>query len=185
MTQPKNASITRRSFLTTAGIATAAAAFYPTSSLFAKSTIALPPKPGSISLAGNWQFTMDRNDMGAGNGWHKKPLNTKTRISLPGILQTQGFGDEITAETKFVAALPRDMRWYLLPQYKAYTVPGNVQVPYLSQPVRHYLGVAWYQREIEIQKGWAGKRIDLLLERTRWQTDIYLDDKLIGTDCNR
>ena len=182
MTQPKKNPITRRSFLTTASIATAAAAFYPTSSLFAKSTPSQPPKSGAISLAGNWQFVLDRNDIGASDAWYSKPLGSDTRISLPGILQTQGFGDEITAETKFVAALPRDMRWYLLPQYKPYTVPGNVQVPYLSQPVRHYLGVAWYQREIEITEGWAGKRIDLLLERTRWQTDIYLNDKLIGTD---
>jgi len=89
-----------------------------------------------------------------------KPAN----ISLPGILQTQGFGDEITAYTKFIAALPRDMRWYLLPQYKPYTVPGNVQVPYLSQPVRHYLGVAWYQRDINVPAEWAGKRIELLRE---------------------
>jgi beta-galactosidase/beta-glucuronidase len=48
--------------------------------------------------------------------------------------------------------------------------------------VRHYLGVAWYQREIEIPAEWKGKRVALTLERTRWQTDIYVDDKLIGSN---
>ena len=111
-----------------------------------------------------------------------KKLPADAHIQLPGILQTQGYGDEITAETQFVAALPRDMRWYLLPQYKAYTQPGHVEVPYLSQPVRHFLGVAWYQREIEIPAGWRGKRIGLTLERTRWKTDVYVDDTLIGSN---
>jgi beta-galactosidase len=182
MTNYKKYPMTRRSFLTTAGIAAAATALYPKTALYAKSVATQPPTAGATSLAGVWRFAMDRADEGANAGWFTKPLATDNSISLPGILQTQGFGDEITADTKFVAALPRDMRWYLLPQYKPYTVPGNVQVPYLSQPVRHYLGVAWYQRDIDIPTAWTGKRIELLLERTRWQTDIYLDEKLIGSD---
>ncbi|QKJ33159.1 twin-arginine translocation signal domain-containing protein [Mucilaginibacter mali] len=182
MTYQKKQPVSRRSFLATAGIATAAMALYPKNMLFAKAIEAQPPSDGAITLAGNWRFALDRTDAGVKANWFAKVLNTETNIALPGILQTQGFGDEITADTKFVAALPRDMRWYLLPQYKPYTVPGNVQVPYLSQPVRHYLGVAWYQRDIEIPAGWAGKRVELLLERTRWQTDIYVGDKLIGSN---
>lgn len=174
--------MTRRSFLTTAGLAAATAALYPKTALYAKASPAIPPAPGAISLAGDWRFAMDRADTGVNTTWFSNPLPVSQSISLPGILQTQGFGDEITADTKFVAALPRDMRWYLLPQYKAYTVPGNVQVPYLSQPVRHYLGVAWYQRDIDIPVAWEGKRVELLLERTRWQTDVYLGNVLIGSN---
>jgi hypothetical protein len=162
--------------MTSTGIAAAATGIY------FKSVASEPPAPGAVSLAGNWRFALDRSNEGVSAGWFKQDLTSPTRISLPGILQTQGYGDEITAETKFVAALPRDMRWYLLPQYKKYTGPGKVLVPYLSQPVRHFLGVAWYQRDIDIQAGWEGKRIGLLLERTRWQTDVYLDDKLIGSN---
>ena len=74
------------------------------------------------------------------------------------------------------------MAWYKLPQYAAYTKPGHVEVPYLSQPVKHYLGVAWYQRDIEIPGGVGGKRVGLTLERTRWVTTVYLDDKEMGTN---
>lgn len=182
MTSYKKDPVTRRFFIKTTGVAAAAMALYPKTALFSKSVEALPPSDGAISLAGNWRFALDSADTGASSGWFNKTLPADAQITLPGILQTQGFGDEITAETKFVAALPRDMRWYLLPQYKPYTVPGNVQVPYLSQPVRHYLGVAWYQRDIDISAGWEGKRIKLLLERTRWRTDVYLDGELIGSD---
>lgn len=178
----KKLPLTRRSFLTMTGIATAGAALVPQLAVFAKAVGAQPPTPGALSLAGTWQFALDRDNTGIGARWFAKSLDTDTSISLPGILQTQGYGDAIKADTKFVAALPRDMRWYLLPQYKPYTVPGNVQVPYLSQPVRHYLGVAWYQRQIIVPPQWAGKRLVLLLERTRWQTDIYINDQLVGSN---
>jgi hypothetical protein len=143
---------------------------------------AVPARAGAQSLAGEWRFALDRDDTGARSEWFARELPAAARIRLPGILQTQGYGDEITAETQFVAALPRDMRWYLLPQYKPYTRPGHVEVPYLSQPVRHYLGVAWYQREIDIPAAWSGKRVALSLERTRWQTDVYVDGRLLGSN---
>lgn len=169
-------SISRRSFLAfTAAVAA-------TSRLYARPLPATPARDGATSLAGRWRFALDREDAGAQARWYAGALPANTHIQLPGILQTQGYGDAITTATPFVAALPRDMRWYLLPQYKAYTRPGNVQVPYLSQPVRHYLGVAWYQREIEIPPAWEGKRIALTLERARWLTSVYVDDRLVGSN---
>ena len=118
--------------------------------------------------------------MGLSEGWFARDLSQ--HIQLPGILQAQGFGDEISVNTPWVAALPRDMRWYLLTQYKAYTEPGNVKMPYLSQPVRHYLGVAWYQREVEIDDSWEGKRVVLSLERPRWETSLWVGDRRVGSN---
>jgi beta-galactosidase len=176
------ARLSRRKFLAITGAAAAQAAA-PSSFLYAAPTPAVAPRAGAQSLAGQWRFSLDREDAGAKERWFASDLAATTKISVPGILQTQGYGDDITAETQFVAALPRDMAWYKLPQYAAYTKPGNVEVPYLSQPVKHYLGVAWYQREIEIPSAWNGQRVDLTLERTRWQTTVYLDDKEIG-ECH-
>jgi hypothetical protein len=134
----------------------------------------------SIPLAGEWRFAMDREDVGVAEKWFSKNLADK--IKLPGILQSQGYGDDISLETDWTAALPRDMRWYLLPQYKQYTVPGNIKVPYLSQPPKHYLGVAWYQRDIDVPQAWQGKNVHLFLERPRWQTTVFVDDKEIGSN---
>jgi len=130
-------------------------------------------------LAGQWRFALDRDAAGLKEEWFARDL--PDQIALPGILQAQGFGDEIGVDTPWVAALPRDMRWYLLPQYKPYTMPGNVKVPYLSQPPRHYLGLAWYQREIEIPAAWAAKRVTLFLERPRWETTVYVNARRIGS----
>ena len=177
---PSSTRLTRRRFLALSG-AVAAQAAVPASTLYAHPTPPSPARAGTLSLAGEWHCALDRTDAGVKEGWFSRDLPTTSMIDLPGILQTQGYGDDITADTQFVAALPRDMAWYKLPQYAAYTKPGHVEVPYLSQPVKHYLGVAWYQREIEVPTSWRGKRLDLTLERTRWQTDVYLDDKEIGS----
>ncbi len=178
---PTKTALSRRKFLALTGATTAAAAAN-TTFLFAAPTPPVPPRPGVESLAGEWRFSLDRDNKGVTEGWFSKNLPVTTHIALPGILQTQGYGDDITAETKFIAALPRDMAWYKLPQYAAYTKPGHVEVPYLSQPVKHYLGVAWYQRDITIPATWSKKRVGLILERTRWMTTCYLDDKEIGSN---
>jgi hypothetical protein len=124
-----------------------------------------------IALDGEWRFAIDREDVGLKQQWYARDLSDW--IKLPGILQSQGYGDEISVDTPWVAALPRDMRWYRLPQYQAYTKPGNIKMPYLSQPQRHFLGLAWYQREIDIPQDWQGKNIRLMLERPRWETTVW------------
>jgi len=59
----------------------------------------------------------------------------------------------------------------------------NSKPPTLEGPYRlyNYAGPAWYQRDIEIPAAWQGKRVTLFLERCRWVTTVWLDDKLIGS----
>ena len=61
--------------------------------------------------------------------------------------------------------------------------PKNTKPPTLDGPYRlyDYAGPAWYQRDIEIPAAWQGKRVTLFLERCRWVTTVWLDDKRIGT----
>jgi hypothetical protein len=42
------------------------------------------------------------------------------------------------------------------------------------------MGVAWYQREIEIPATWQGKRVVLHLERCHWKTSAWLDGAPLG-----
>ncbi|HTQ39493.1 MAG TPA: hypothetical protein VMJ32_10720 [Pirellulales bacterium] len=135
----------------------------------------------TIDLSGRWRFALDRSDAGVQARWFAEPLAGADTINIPGILQGQGFGDDISVETPWVAALPRDMRWYALPQYAPYTKPGNVKMPYLSQPPKHYLGVAWYQRDVDIPSSSKGKREHLFVERPRWGSTVWLDDQQVGS----
>ncbi len=133
-----------------------------------------------ISLDGYWRFEVDPLDAGVQQQWFTRQL--RTFIKLPGILQSQYyFANDITTETPWVLSL-YDRYWYLREDYKAYTERGKVKVPFLSQPQRHYLGAAWYQRDIEIPRNMFGRRILLTLERPHWETTVWIDEKKIGSD---
>ena len=133
----------------------------------------------SMSLDGNWRFALDPTDSGERQQWFNQKLLYP--IKLPGILQAQLNGFPITTNTPWVLSL-YDRFWYLRDEYKDYTQPGKVKVPFLSQPPRHYLGAAWYQRDIEIFQYQAIRRFVLTLERPHWETTVWLDGKKIGSD---
>ena len=61
--------------------------------------------------------------------------------------------------------------------------PKNTKPRTLEGPYRlyDYAGPAWYQRDIEIPAPWQGKRVTLFLERCRWVTTVWLDDRLMGS----
>jgi len=44
-------------------------------------------------------------------------------------------------------------------------------------PTHKFIGVAWYQKEIEIPKNFKNKEIILFLERVLWESTVYLDGK--------
>ncbi|GAB3453731.1 beta-glucuronidase [Massilia terrae] len=141
---------------------------------------ALPLHAAEVrDLSGTWRFALDRDDQGLTKHWYDSAL--ADHIRLPGILNAQGYGDEIRADTPWVLSL-YDRNWNLREDYKAYTKPGQVKVPFLSQPPRHYLGVAWYQRDIEVPANWKGKHVSLYLERPRWASTIWVDGREAGAD---
>ena len=142
----------------------------------------LPAQPGIAerprNLSGYWYFVLDRTDSGINQQWFNVQL--RNLIKLPGVLQSQYQGDEISTSTPWVLSL-YDRFWYLREEYKEYT-QKDVKVPFLSQPPRHYLGVVWYQREIVIPANWAARRVVLTLERPHWETTVWIDTRRIGSD---
>ncbi|MBX7257721.1 MAG: hypothetical protein K1Y02_15275, partial [Candidatus Hydrogenedentes bacterium] len=50
---------------------------------------------------------------------------------------------------------------------------------YLSR-LFEYVGPAWYQREVEVPSEWAGKPLEVHLERCHWETRLWVDDRLAG-----
>lgn len=137
-------------------------------------------EPGNeISLAGNWRFMLDTNDCGVQQEWYNRKM--EGTISLPGSLQAQGYGNDIDIRTPWTGHIV-DNSWYNAPQYAKYREEGNIKVPFWLNPEKHYVGVAWYQREIEIPAQWRDKVVFLNLERAHWQTTLYLDGKIIGSN---
>jgi len=56
-----------------------------------------------LGLEGPWRFAIDRGDVGISQAWFKREL--PDRITLPGVLQAQGYGDEISIDTPWVLGL--------------------------------------------------------------------------------
>ena len=129
------------------------------------------------SLAGEWFVRLDPDDSGVREQWYNQPFEYK--LYLPGSLQEQGFGNDIDILTKWTGQIV-DSAWYKAPEYEKYRQPGNIKVPFWLNPDKHYVGVAWYQKKVRILSGWAGKTTMLELERTHWETTLYVDGKEIG-----
>ncbi|HWA24107.1 MAG TPA: hypothetical protein VG734_00425 [Lacunisphaera sp.] len=145
------------------------------------SGLILRAQPALLSLAGEWRFALDRTDAGIPEAWFNRDL--PDRIMLPGVLQAQGFGNDIATDTPWVVGLG-DAWWKLQPPelVAKFSQPGKVEVPFLAQPPKHYLGAAWYQRDLAIPAAWSGRRLALHLERPRWETTIWLDGNRIGSN---
>lgn len=130
-----------------------------------------------MSLHGTWRFKLDERNVGKDEQWYKQSFDNT--IKLPGILQDQGYGNQISANTPFVGGL-HDRLWFLREEYKGFIEKENTKVPFLSQPVSHYIGAAWYQTELDIPTDWESKQIELHLERPRWKTSVWVDSCYIG-----
>jgi hypothetical protein len=134
-------------------------------------------KDDEINLAGNWHFEIDRNDKGVTEKWYSRNLSDV--IKLPGSMAEFLKGDEITLKTKWTGSI-YDSSFYFIPRLEKYRQPGNIHIPFWLTPAKHYVGAAWYQKEVNIPKNWKGKRIILHLERTHIETRVWVNDKEIG-----
>jgi len=130
------------------------------------------------SLAGTWRFEIDKGDLGVEERWFERELDQSIR--LPGSLQEQGYGDEVSVDTEWTGNII-DQSWFTAPEYAPYRRPGSVKVPFWLQPEHHYVGAAWYQRDVAIPESWRGKRITLRLERCHWETTLWIDGTEVGS----
>jgi len=135
-----------------------------------------------LSLAGGWEFELDPGDRGIGEKFYARQL--KDSLQLPGSLQEQGFGEDVDVNTKWVVrfwgSFEHYPSWFTSPIYAKYRQQEHFAFPYCLQPKKHYVGVGWYQKEVNIPQGWRDKRIMLVLERCHWGTQVWIDGKKTG-----
>lgn len=131
---------------------------------------------GTINLSGEWDFQTDSLDKGVNEKWFNIHLNDK--INLPGSMLTNNKGDEVTINTKWTGI--GDSNFYKSPDFAKYRQPGNVKVPFWLQPLKYYVGVAWYKKKVIIPENWGKRFTELFLERCHWETTLWVDDKKVG-----
>lgn len=133
----------------------------------------------TIDLKGEWSFQIDSSDKGMDEQWFHKKLTD--RINLPGSMTTNGKGNDISVNTPWTGSII-DSSWFIKPEYAAYREPGNIKVPFWLQPVKYYKGAAWYRKTVEIPSAWKNKHIELFIERSHWETTVWVNDTQIGMD---
>ena len=130
-----------------------------------------------LSLAGEWNFALDPQDVGLQEKWQEKILDET--VQLPGSLQEQGKGEDVSVTTQWTGQIV-DSAWYYAPEYEPYRQDGQVKVPFWLTPDKHYVGVAWYQKKINVPSEWEGRSIELNLERAHWETMLFVDGRQAG-----
>ncbi len=132
-----------------------------------------------MHLDGAWRIRLDPNDVGRDERWFEGRLGEQT-ARLPGSLQEQGFGNDVTVETEWIGGI-NDRSWFTSPRYAKYREPGQVKIPFWLQPEKHYVGPAWFQRDVAVPDHWRDKRIVLSLERCHWETTVWVDGERVGS----
>lgn len=130
-----------------------------------------------IDLSGEWQFAPDPADQGIAAKWYEKQL--EDRIKLPGSMNSNGKGDDVNLQTQWTGQIV-DSTFFKSQAYEKYRKPENFKVPFWLQPLKHYQGAAWYQKEVTIPENWKDKQKELFLERCHWETRLWVDDKEAG-----
>lgn len=133
--------------------------------------------PFVIDLSGLWQFKIDSLDKGVTEKWYAAKL--PETVALPGSMLDNRKGDDITLYTKWTASI-YDSSWFFNPRMAKYRQLGNVKVPFFLTPLKYYVGVAWYQKDINIPATWSGKPLQLFLERVHIQSTLFVDGQEMG-----
>ena len=130
-----------------------------------------------INLSGTWAYQLDSLDVGVAQHWYNQKF-TNTLL-LPGSLTTNGIGNDISIHTPWTGNIA-DSSWFTAPQYAEYRKAGNIKIPFWLQPVKYYQGAAWYSKETDIPASWHGEYLELYIERSHWETTVWVDDEKVG-----
>lgn len=136
-----------------------------------------PIMGNKIDLSGTWLYQLDSSDRGVTESWYNNKLPGK--LQLPGSLTTNHMGPEITTTTPWTGQII-DSSYFLKPEYEKYRRAGNIKVPFWLQPVKYYKGAAWYQKDVIIPNGWKGRDVSLFIERSHWETRVWIDNNEVG-----
>ena len=132
----------------------------------------------TINLAGTWQFAIDRNDRGVAEQWYNRSLDDT--IELPASMPQRLKGDDISVNTRWVGSL-YDSSYFFNPHMAKYRKPGkDMKLTFFLTPDKHYVGVAWYQRTVTLQKYDKNSTYTLYLERPHIETTLFVNGKRVG-----
>lgn len=134
----------------------------------------------TIDLSGQWQFMIDRNDVGEKNGWFRASHPYNDNITLPSSMPVSMKGDDPSLTTPWVGAI-YDSSFYFNPYMQKYRVEGNIKFPFFLTPKKHYVGKAWYRRTVNIQNPEQWHDAVLYLERPHIISTVWVNGQKLDS----
>lgn len=135
-----------------------------------------------ITLAGEWMFRLDPHDEGVSQKWFAEPNVYTDYIILPGALQNQGYGNNVTVQTNWITNENQRGLWYTHPMYETFRKKDSLRYINNFQPQKHYVGVAWYKKVIDLDwEQMRDKEVLLFLERVHWESTLWINGQKVDS----
>lgn len=131
-------------------------------------------------LSGTWNFQTDREDVGVKEQWYDGSKKLSDTMRLPASMPEQLKGDDISVDTKWVGSL-YDSSYFYNPYMKKYRQKGNMKLQFFLTPDKHYVGVAWYKKEVSLASVDKKSRYVVYLERPHIETTLWVNGREVGT----
>lgn len=133
----------------------------------------------TIDLSGVWQFRIDREGKGVAEKWYQADYRMNDSISLPASMPQQLKGDDVSVETQWVGSL-YDSSYFYNPYMEKYRNPGkDMKLQFFLTPDKHYVGKAWYKREVTLPEDEAVPMYTLYLERPHITTEVWVNGEKV------
>lgn len=133
-----------------------------------------------IDLAGTWQVRLDpRGEHSPSHDGARNRIVSQP-VRLPGALRDSGLGAPVGPNTSWIGDVRREL--LKRPEYAKHQNASDFKMPFWLQPERHYVGSAYYERQVEIPESWHDRRVLLAIERPHWQTEVWIDGTRAGAD---
>lgn len=86
-------------------------------------------------------------------------------------------------------------KWYMGALTDTIRLPGTTDIagygvpdqsPWINylQRKHKYIGVVWYQKKVLIPESWDGYLAELVLERVKWESRVWIDGKEVSNPCD-
>ena len=122
----------------------------------------------SLDLSGrDWSITLDFDAVWENEDLHLPPVDVST---LPVRIPTGGWALLERPQVRGVH-LPATVEEYLWGwNGETFGVTGN------------YVGVSWFETEVDIPADWQGRRVSIDFEAVRFRAEVFVNHKLVGYD---
>ncbi len=124
------------------------------------------------SLGGTWRVSLDPGDVGLEEQWFAKTLATDKVVELPGSLAKAGLGHPYDPRSGHYVGGKRP--WLGWPS-AGYDDQTRVEDLGALVPSHLYIGRAWYERTVHLQKAAIGRPVRIELERVKGSSRLWVN----------